>query len=59
LRNTVHRDSIAGVFVRKGFYQKGDSNFVCPRIQRTRPFQIPGHDHILSRLYFLPFILLF
>ncbi len=28
LRNTVHRDSIAGVFVRKGYYQKGDNNFV-------------------------------
>ena len=24
----VHRDSISGVFVRKGYYQKGDNNFV-------------------------------
>ena len=28
LYRTVHRDSIPGVYVRKGYYQKGDNNFV-------------------------------
>ena len=28
LHRTIHRDSIPGVFVRKGYYQKGDNNFV-------------------------------
>ena len=28
LRSIVHRDSIPAVFVRKGYYQKGDNNFV-------------------------------
>ncbi len=28
IRSTVQRDSIPGVFVRKGYYQKGDNNFV-------------------------------
>jgi peptidyl-prolyl cis-trans isomerase SurA len=28
LRSVVQRDSIPAVFVRKGFYQKGDNNFV-------------------------------